>query len=277
VGKDEAKARELLAKGCDGGDVKSCSNLGLLLTKGRGGAKDPAGAVKRFEKACAGADALGCGMLGAAYASGEGASKDDGKAATYLQKGCEGGHDASCGVIGGMYLDGRGVSKDVEKGSDFLKRACDGGQAKSCMDLADLYDGGAPDFRKDPITARLLYQRACFRGEPRGCGGQGRLELGFGGSPDGAKRAFEWGCMRMDDLSCAAQKVLYGGSGPFMAKVPLMLDLQKSCNGGVMRDCAIAGTMQIASGNKPMGMPMIERACMTAQDPLACAVKKKSP
>jgi TPR repeat protein len=272
--KDEAKARELLGKGCDGGDVKSCSNLGLLLSKGRGGAKDAAGAVKRFEKACGDADAIGCGLLGAAYESGEGVGKDEAKAVTFLQKGCEGGHDHSCGVVGRMLLAGRGAPKDVAKGTDFLKRACDGGQSRACIDLAELYEGGSRDVAKNPITAKILYQRACFRGEARACGGQGRMELGFGGSPDMAKRAFDMGCMRMDDLSCAAMKVLYGDNKTIIPKIPDMMEAQKNCNSGSMKDCTTAGVLNIASGNKAMGMPMIDRACMQ-QDAFACAVKKK--
>jgi hypothetical protein len=52
-------------------------------------------------------------------------------------------------------------------------------------------------------------------------------------------------------------------------------NLNRSCTSGNTRDCAFAGTIAIAQGNKPMGMPQIERAC-TAQDPLACEVKKKA-
>ncbi|MBX3224688.1 MAG: sel1 repeat family protein [Labilithrix sp.] len=272
--KDEAKARELLGKGCDGGDVGSCTNLGLILMKGRGGAKDAAGAVKRFEKACGEADALGCGLLGAAYESGDGVSKDEKQAVTFLQKGCEGGHEASCGVVGKMLFDGRGATKDVAKATDFLKRACDGGQARSCVDLGDLYDGASKDVPKNPILAKMLYQRGCFRGEAKGCTGQGRLELGQGGSQDSAKRAFEMACMRFDDLGCAAQKVLFGGTRPVVPKPAEMMELQKACMSGSMRDCAAAGTLQVAAGQKAIATASLDRACI-AGDPLACAVKKK--
>ncbi|MBX3260560.1 MAG: sel1 repeat family protein [Labilithrix sp.] len=272
--KDEAKARELLGKGCDGDDVKSCTNLGLVLMNGRGGAKDAAGAVKRFEKACGEADALGCGLLGAAYESGDGVSKDEKQAVTYLQKGCEGGHEASCGVVGRMLLEGRGASKDVAKATDFLKRACDGGQARSCVELGDLHDGGSKDVPKNAVAAKLLYQRGCYGGDARGCTGQGRLELGQGGNQDAAKRAFEMACMRLDDLGCAAHKVLFGGTRNVIPKVPELMALQKACTAGSTRDCAAAGTLQAASGQKALAAPSLDRAC-NAGDPLACAVRKK--
>jgi hypothetical protein len=133
---------------------------------------------------------------------------------------------------------------------------------------------GGNGVSKNAMIAKLLFMRGCYRGDAKGCSSQGRLELGQGGSPDAAKRAFDMACIRQDDLACAAQKILFGGTRPIIPKVNEMMALQKSCNAGVTRDCAAAGTLQIAAGNKAMGMPMIERACMTG-DPLACAVKKK--
>jgi hypothetical protein len=41
-----------------------------------------------------------------------------------------------------------------------------------------------------------------------------------------------------------------------------MMELQRACDGGSMRDGAIGGTMQIAAGKKAMRTPMIERAGM---------------
>jgi uncharacterized protein len=273
LGKDETKAREILGKGCDASDTKSCTNLGLLLAKGRGGPKDASGAFKRFDKACADGDPLACGMMGQAYESGEGATKDEGRAIAFLQRGCEGGQDTSCGTIGRMLVEGRGAAKDVTKGADYLKRACDGGHAKSCVAVAEMFEAGQ-GLPKQALTARILFQRACMRMESKGCAGQGRLEFDQGGSQDNAKRAFEMGCTHQDDFSCAAQKVLFGSTRPFVLKGADAMALQKSCSGGATRDCTIAGTLQIASGNKALGMPMIERAC-TAQDAFACAVKKK--
>ncbi len=269
--RDEKKARELLSKGCDGADTKSCSNLGVLLVQARGGAKDAAGAAKSFEKACGDADALACGMLGMQYKSGDGVSKDDTKSASFLQKGCEGGNDLACATVGKMLLDGAGVTKDVAKGVDALKRACDGGQAGACVDLGMLSEVGK-DAPKNPILAKLLYQRGCFRGNAQACFAQGRMELGFGGTPEMAKRAFEMACFRNDNLSCAAMKVLFGGTRAIVPG-PESMEVTNRCNSGSVRDCGIAGLLNTAMGN-PMGKSQIERACMQ-QDPLACAVKNK--
>ena len=264
--RDDKKARELLGKGCDGADTKSCTNLGVLMAQGRGGAKDGASAAKNFEKGCADADALACGMLGMQYKTGDGVTKDDAKAASLLQKGCEGGNDAACGTFGKMLLDGTGTTKDVAKGTDYLKRACDGTQAQACVDL-----GGLAEASHNVIGAKLTYQRGCWRGNKEACFGEGRMELGFGGNKDAAKRAFDKSCnFYNDQASCAAMKVLFGGSRAVFPGAESM-QLTAKCNSGSARDCGIAGLMNIATGN-PMGKDQIERACMQ-QDGLACAVK----
>lgn len=269
--RDETKARELLAKGCDGADTKSCTNLGVLLAQGRGGARDSAGAAKRFERSCLEADAHACGMLGMQFKSGDGVAKDEAKAHALLQKGCAGGDDVACAVDGRMLLDGVGVAKDVAKAVESLKRACDGSQAEACVDLGLLSEVGQ-DTPKNPILAKMLYQRGCLRGNMQACFSQGRMELGFGGTKDMAKRAFEMGCMRNHNLSCAATKVLYAGTR-MVSPGPEIMELTTRCNGGSSRDCASAGLLNMATGN-PMGKQQIERAC-TMQDPLACAVKAK--
>lgn len=263
--RDEKKARELLSKGCSGSDTKSCTNLAVLMVQGRGGAKDATAAAKSFEKACSDADALACGMLGTQYKTGDGVAKDETKAFGLLQKGCEGGNDAACGAVGKMLVDGAGATKDPAKAKDFLKRACDGTQAQACVDLGTLQEAG-----RDVIAAKFTYQRGCLRGNMEACFDQGRMELGFGGNKDAAKRAFEMGCMRNDKMSCAATKVLFGGKQPVFPG-PETMELTTRCNTGSPRDCAVAGLLNVATGN-PMGQQQIERACMQ-QDGLACAVK----
>jgi uncharacterized protein len=268
--KDDKKARELLTKGCEGTDAKSCSNLGIMMLLGRGGAKDLPGAVKNFEKSCADADAIACGTLGRLYKAGEGVTKDETKAFGLLTKGCEGGDDQSCGVVGKMYLDGTGAPKDPKKGAELLTRACQGTVAQACVDV-----GALAEARKDNISAKINYQRACWRGSMQGCFEQGRAELGFGGNKDAAKRAFEMACNRNDRTACAAMKVLYGRTAVVVAG-PEVQEFSSKCNAGSMRDCGIAGMFNVATGN-PMGKMQVDKACTFGRDGLACAVKAAKP
>lgn len=271
---DDAKAKELLGKGCDGGDSNSCFNLGLMWMNGRGGSKDPAQAAKLWEKGCAEADAASCNLLGNVYETGQGAAKDEAKALALYTKGCEGGSDDACGKAGRMTLDGRGGSKDVAKATDFLKRACDGNVGQACADLGLMQEVGK-DAPKNAIGAKLLYQRGCIRGNADACVNQARLELGQGGSADNAKRAFESACnFKRHPTACAAMKVLFGSNAVFIPPAREMNDLQRACNAGSARDCATVGAYNLANGNKAFGGPQVDKAC-TAGDPFGCALKNK--
>jgi len=265
--RDQKKARELVQKGCEGSDSKSCSSLGVMMAKGLGGAKDTAGAAKSLEKGCGDGEGQACGQLGLLYKAGDGVSKDDSKAIGLLQKGCEGGHDEACGVAGKMLLDGTGVAKDAKKGQEYLHRACNGSQVQACLEVGLLAEQA-----HNPIGAKIAYTKGCWRGSKEACFGEGRMELGFGGNKDAAKRAFDRSCnFFQDKLSCAAMKVLFGGSRPVFPDGQMTTELMSKCNSGSPRDCGIAGLMNVASGN-PMGAQQAERACMQ-QDGLGCAVK----
>jgi hypothetical protein len=69
-------------------------------------------------------------------------------------------------------------------------------------------------------------------------------------------------------------KILFNGTRPVIPSPAETNDLMNRCNAGSARDCASIGAINIAMGNKPMGMPQIERACMQ-NEPLACAIKNK--
>ncbi len=270
---DDAKARELLGKACDANDAKGCVTLGTLLLQGRGGAKDPAGAAKDFEKGCQSGEAKGCGMLGVMVRGGDGVAKDPARAATLLRQGCDGGDDHACAALGRVLLAGEGTAKDPVKAAVALKRACDGSQIAACNDLGLMSEIGK-DVPKNAILAKMVYQRACVRGDSDACVNQGRLELGFGGNADAAKRAFEPACTFKQNLvACAAMKVLFGGTQVVMPG-PQSMDLTAKCNAGSVRDCASAGVINLATGNAGFGRPQVERACMQG-DPLACAAKAK--
>jgi TPR repeat protein len=269
--RDATKARSLLAKACDGGNVKSCVNLGILEQSGQGGAKDTTAAAKHFEQGCKDADAAGCGMLGTLFQSGDGVKKDDTRAAVLFGQACEGGQDASCAALAVMKRDGVGGAKDPAKAAELFKRACDGTDAASCNEFGEIHAFGPA---KNEILAGIMFMRACNRGSAAGCANQGRVLIGgMRSDPDGAKRAFEQACIRQSQVGCASLKVLFGDTRPVFPNVAEMNTLMRSCAGGNARDCTTSGLLQVASGNKAMGMPNIDRACIM-NDGFACALKK---
>lgn len=265
--KDDNEARTMLQKGCDGGDTKSCFNVGLMSMYGRGGAKDPAVSSKAWEKGCADADAESCHLLGDMQ-------KEEPKQLALYTKGCEGGSDGACGKAGKMLLEGKGGAKDETKGVDFLKRACNGNVGAACAEIGLMMETGkgAP---KNAIGAKQLYSRGCFRNNADACVNEGRLELGQGGSQDNAKRKFDSACkFKRHPVACAAMKVLFNSSDPFFAPVKEAQDADRACNSGSARDCATAASFKMASNQKAFGVPQAERACI-AGDALGCALKAK--
>jgi hypothetical protein len=269
--RDAAKAAVALKKACDGNEASACTWLGTLTADGASGPKDPAAAMALFDKACSGGDAPGCTRQGKALLA-----SDAGKAAALLEKGCSGGDDAGCAAAAPLYAQGRGVNKDLAKAAGFYKRACDGTDAASCNALGEMHELGR-DVRKDAIYASMLYRRGCFRMNGAACTSLGRLDLGGapGAFADEGKRVLEQGCVDRDTLACAILKVAFGDSRPVFPDVAQANALNQSCAGGVARDCAASGVLDVASGMKPMGAQKLDRAC-TMGDGFACAMAKKA-
>jgi TPR repeat protein len=88
---DPAHGSELLHRGCDAGDPKSCFLLGLDLQFGtKGAAKDPAAAAKLHRKACDAGLLTACATLSELVGAGEGVPKDVPAAIALAERACRG-------------------------------------------------------------------------------------------------------------------------------------------------------------------------------------------
>jgi uncharacterized protein len=269
--RDAAKAAPLFKKACDGGEFASCVALGDVTFHGKGVSADPAAGVKLYQQGCDNGVAVGCRLEGQAILEGKGASADPTRAFGRLRQACEGGDDVGCGMAGNLLVSGKGTDKDVAKAAVLFQRACNGSDAESCNALGMLYETGGPGVPKNAMIAKMTYQRGCWRMNANACANTGRLDID---NTDAAKRSFQNACMRQNPIGCAAMKVVFGESRPFIPPVQQMQDLQRSCNGGAPRDCGILGLYQAAQGIGPMAKQTLDRACMQ-QDKFACAVAKK--
>jgi TPR repeat protein len=268
---DYGKALAAFQKGCEGGDARACVNRGEMTLHGLGTNADPAAAAPLFESACNQGDAIGCGDLGRLVHAGTGVAHDDARAATLLRKSCDGGQAPACGELGSMTRDGAGVPKDDKAATALIRRGCDGSDARSCNTL------GLQLEASDTIAAGIAYQRGCFGdGKDAGeaCAGLGRIaQAGLVVDNDRAKRAYEMACDKQNVLGCAALKVAYGGTRVVTPDVPAQAAMQKACDGGQARACAILGVMQAAEG-MPGGKQSLDRACKL-NDKWACAMNAK--
>jgi TPR repeat protein len=267
------KALAALKKGCDGGDTRSCVNLGGMTLEGLGTKADPTAAATLFDGGCNNGDAVGCARLGTLTHAGTGVTKDDTRAAALLRKGCEGGQARACGELGSLTRDGAGVTKDDAAAMTLFRRGCSGDDARSCR------LGGEAAEARDAILASILFQRGCyaadFQESGRSCAGLGRiLQAGPMADPARAKDAYEWACNKMNNLGCAVLKVAYGGTRPVFPDVGEEIKMEGVCNGGNARACATLGVLQIAENN-PMGKSTLQRAC-DMNDQWGCALKAKA-
>ncbi len=270
--REYGKALAALKKGCDGGDVRSCVNLGGMTFDGVGTKADPVAAAPLFQSGCDGGDAIGCARLGLSYRSGTGVTKDDARAAGLLRKGCDGGNPRACGELGSMMREGAGVAKDDAAATKLLARGCDGGDARSCV-LA-----GEQAEANNAILASIYFQRGCYGGDfkesARACAGLGRVfQAGPMANDQRAHDAYQWACDKMNALGCAVLKVSWGDQRPVFSDMADQIRMQGVCDGGNARACATVGVLQVATGNV-MGKSTLERSCSMG-DAWGCALKAK--
>ena len=110
--KEYDKAFELYKKACDGGEMRGCTNLGVMYANGFGGEKNEQKAVELYKKACDDGEMLGCYNLGVMYAKGNGVEKDFSKAVQLFKKACDGGDMNGCRNLDNIYkLDVKAVEK----------------------------------------------------------------------------------------------------------------------------------------------------------------------
>lgn len=127
-----------LQKACDGGNPKSCDDLGWLYEHGE--KHDYFKAVNLYSKACNAGFVLGCYNLGEKYEYDYGVKQNYLKAVELYQKSCTGGADG-CMKLGWMYEDGRGVLQSKNEALNYFGKACDLKHQGGCADYAQLKSG----------------------------------------------------------------------------------------------------------------------------------------
>lgn len=96
VGEDPPRAAALLERGCAGKNPKACSDLGVLLQRGRGVRADPARAAALYTQACDGGYALGCINLGELHVRGVGVPRDRERAGALFLRACAAKDEKGC-------------------------------------------------------------------------------------------------------------------------------------------------------------------------------------
>ncbi len=169
VYRDDVKAAELYTKGCESDDSFGCTYLGFMYHSGRGVPKSPVKAYEMLRLGCADSRSDACTHLGILYETGEGVnSRDYGKAGRFYSQGCAGHHAAGCRRLGLLYDKGLGVAVDPVQAAELYRLACGGKDAPACTSLGLLYSKGQ-GVEKNRDIAAGLYRKGCGFGDQSGC------------------------------------------------------------------------------------------------------------
>ncbi len=188
--RDFEKAAQLFARGCELGDMRSCSGLGFRYNRGLGVERDPQRATQLYEKACEGGSLRGCANLAVSYQRGDDRPKDLRRAYELYDRACAGGEMLGCTNLGVLYRDGRGVSKDERRAVELFSKSCEEGFMFGCAFLGDHYaftDSAGQSWSR----AAELYDQACRGGEWRGCRNLARRYANGEGVDEDMTRAVE--------------------------------------------------------------------------------------
>lgn len=237
------RAAELYGRGCEAGDARACTSLGVMLFGDEGIPRDHPAAAHLFEKACDAGDGMGCGWLGMVYQHGIEWSRDFQRAADNYQKACKQTlhfcepladlvdtgraelrppmrpaelyrracrtKEEYCAKLGGMLLHGKGVARDVPGALDAFETGCDEGSGESCAEAGRMDEQGIGT-ELNWKAAELRYERGCYLKNARACAALARLHsVGRSdhGVPQDWSAAAEWweeACKLGDVGSCSS-------------------------------------------------------------------------
>lgn len=158
-----AMSRDHFAKGCAGGDMASCSTLGLMNERGLAMATDAVKAHHLYEMSCAAHNPGGCEHLGMMLIRGGHMAPAPERGVNMLAKACALGKARACHTLGDMHRTGGVVARDDIRAGSLYGTGCEFGHAASCYSLGTLHEA------VDVVQAELFYEKSCRDGYDAGC------------------------------------------------------------------------------------------------------------
>ena len=172
----------LYMKACVGGDGEDCTSFGMTCLRARPQA--PATAVEFFQLGCDRGNLRGCSNLGVLYDNGDGVTPDHQKAATLFEHACKDGRGQAeaCGAYGHLLAEGTWVPKDIPRAAKLFTDACKQGVFLACEDFGILLER-AESIPVDHARAVGSFQRACRGGIATACARARMVSGAFGVRP----------------------------------------------------------------------------------------------
>lgn len=153
--------------GAQTGDMRAQYNLGVMLLKGAGVARDAQAALDWYRRSAEQGYAAAQHGLGVMYYRGDGVAEDHAEAAKWFVKAAEQDFAQAQLNLGVMYFTGRGVPKDGAEVVKWITLAAATGLAEAQYRLGAMYDKGMI-FRADRIEAARWYEKAANQGHEKG-------------------------------------------------------------------------------------------------------------
>ncbi len=171
-GGNKALGRKMLEKGCTGGDIAACNNLGTMeMMSGEG--QGPVRAAAMFQKLCDTGNVMSCANLAQILAVGLGdVPMDQPRARTLAEGACAKDNFVACNVMGIVLY--QATPSDPGGAAKAWTKACDLGAPASCDNLGQLYQHGA-GVELDVAHATNLYRKGCNAGVAHSCTALGQL------------------------------------------------------------------------------------------------------
>lgn len=249
---DVTRAVDLISRGCDGGDPKSCTHLGVVKLSGTVLPADPPGAALLFEASCTAGSGEACHYLGMQYLLGMGVTPNPDLARAHNLTACQRHVAAGCGALAGMIEAGLSFSTDMELAATMRGRACEWGDLYSCAMLGSMLMERVDEAGSVQRAGSLLL-KACKGNKASGCihlgdlVGAGKLTDAMGTDPVGiysrAAELGEEGCKAGDIVGCMSQveslfKLNRADDAGALARM-LRPRLEAECQDGDVRGCLL--------------------------------------
>ena len=133
---DYQQARKYWERATADGNMSAAYNLGIILSRGLGGAADPERAVSLFRVAADAGIAVAQHNLALAYYAGNGVEKNIAQASIWWERAARHGHAQAQYNLGALLWNGEGIKKNEAEAIKLFRKASDAGnlQAQAFLD-----------------------------------------------------------------------------------------------------------------------------------------------
>jgi TPR repeat protein len=242
---DSAEIFRRVQQTAEQGDPGAQVEVGKMLCRGIGVARDPAQGLRWFQRAADQRFPLAYVNIAAACFQGNGVPKNEAEGFRWLQMAASLGHSPAVCELGVCYENGRGVARNEVSAAACYRTAAGNDHREAQVRLGLVYEGGR-GVLMDYHEALLWFEKAARAGFAEGQFHAGRMELdGRNGKPD-PERAAQW-------FRLAAEQ------GHPRAQTQLAILLEQGLGVTQNTDESIRWYRRAAAQNEPTAIKQLER------------------